>query len=111
MSRAIFNHHCQGRNKTATQFITSLYSLAENSEYGELKDDLRLYRSWNPRSVTVLALLNGPKLTLKKTKSLVRQREAVQEQQSLLQHSQEVDKLIDFLHKTSPFKGEGSQRG
>ena len=40
-----------------------------------------------------------PELTLKKANMLVRQHEAVQEQQSLLQHGPKVDKVIDSLHK------------
>ena len=38
--RALFNRRCQGQSETAEQFITSLYSLAENCEYGELKDQM-----------------------------------------------------------------------
>lgn len=38
-----------------------------------------------------------PELTLEKAKMLVQQREAVQEQQSLLQHGQKVDKSINSL--------------
>ena len=62
------------------------------------------------RSVTV-HLQMDPELTLEKAKMFVRQREAVQEQQSLLQHGQKVDKVIDSLHKTPSFKGKGSHRG
>lgn len=51
-----------------------------------------------------------PELTLEKAKTLVRQREVVQEQQSLLQHGQKVDKSIDSLQRTPPFRGKGSQR-
>ena len=36
-------------------------------------------------------------LTLEKAKTLVRQRDAVQEQQILLKHGQKEDKLVDFL--------------
>ena len=43
-------------------------------------------------------------------KTLVRQREVVQEQQSLLQHGLQVDKVIDSLHKTPPFKGKRLHR-
>ena len=37
---ALFNHRCQGQSETAEEFITSLYSLAENCEYSELKDQM-----------------------------------------------------------------------
>ena len=36
--RAQFNRHCQGESESAEQFITSLYHLAENCEYGDLRD-------------------------------------------------------------------------
>ena len=45
-------------------------------------------------------------LTLKKAKTLVRQREAVQEQQILLKHGQKEDKSIDFLRQGVPSEGK-----
>ena len=111
--RAIFNRRCQGQNETAEQFITSLYSLGENCEYRELKDQMirdRIVVGIRDQSQSA-RLQMDPELTLEKAKTLVRQREAVQKQQSLLQHGPKVDKVIDSLHKTLPFKGKGSHRG
>ena len=109
---ALFNHRCQGQSETAEEFIPSLYSLAENCEYGELKDQMirdRIVVGIRDQSQSA-RLQMDPELTLEKAKTLVRQREAVQEQQSLLQHGQKVDKSIDSLHRTPPFRGKGSQR-
>ena len=50
-----------------------------------------------------------PELTLEKAKVLVRQRETVQEQQSLLQDGQKVDKSINSLHRTPLFRSKGLQ--
>ena len=38
--RARFNQRCQGESKSAEQFIMSLYNLAENCEYSDLKDQM-----------------------------------------------------------------------
>ena len=38
--RARFNQRSQGESETAEQFITSLYSLAEDCEFGVLKEQL-----------------------------------------------------------------------
>ena len=83
---ALFNCRCQGQSETAEQFITSLYSLVENCEYGELKDqmihDCIVMGICDQSHSTRLQI--DPELTLEKAKTLMRQREAVQEQQSLL---------------------------
>ena len=49
-------------------------------------------------------------LTLEKATTLVRQCEAVQEQQILLKHSQKVDKSIGFLRQGFPSKGNAPPR-
>lgn len=38
--RAKFNRRCQGNTESAEQFITSLYNLAEDCAYGDLKDEM-----------------------------------------------------------------------
>lgn len=91
------------------QFITSLYSLAENC--GELKDQMirdRIVVGIRDQSQSA-RLQMDPELTLEKAKTLVRQREAVQEQQSLLQYGQKEDKSVDFLQRKPPFKGKVAQ--
>ena len=79
--RAVFNRCCQGQNETVEQFITSLYSLVENCEYRELKDQMICdHIVFGIRDQSHSAHLQmDPELTLEKVKMLVRQREAVQE--------------------------------
>ena len=38
--RARFNRHCQGEDETAKEFITALFTLAENCNYGDLREEL-----------------------------------------------------------------------
>uniref|UniRef100_A0A1X7T343 Retrotransposon gag domain-containing protein n=1 Tax=Amphimedon queenslandica TaxID=400682 RepID=A0A1X7T343_AMPQE len=38
--RARFNKRCQGSEEPVEQFITSLYSLAEGCEYGDLRETM-----------------------------------------------------------------------
>ena len=40
VERAQFNRRCQSDGESVEQFITSFYSLAENCEFGALKDEL-----------------------------------------------------------------------
>ena len=67
--------------ESVEQFITSLYTLAENCDYGDLKDQMI-------RDHIVVGIRNQAQserhqmdagLTLEKAKTLVRQRETVQE--------------------------------
>ena len=110
---ANFNCRCQGHNETEEQFITCLYRLAENSEYCKLKDQMihnHIVVGVRDLSLSVHLQMDS-ELTVVKVQMLVRQHEAVQTQQSLLQHGQKVDTLIDFLRNAPPIKRIGSQRG
>ena len=40
--RGRFNQFCQGETETAKQFITSLYNLAVDCEFGELKEKYQI---------------------------------------------------------------------
>ena len=73
IERAIFNRHCQGQKEIVEQFITSLYSLAENCEYRELKDQMiRNHIVVGIRDQSQSACLQmDPELTLEKAKTLV----------------------------------------
>ena len=84
--RARFNRRNQLESESAEQFITVLYSLAENCEYGTLKDEMirdRLVVGIRDISLSE-RLQMDPDLTLEKAKKTIRQREAVHEQQKLL---------------------------
>ena len=94
--------------ESVEQFITSLYTLAENCDYGDLKDHMI-------RDHIVVGIRNQAQserlqmdagLTLEKAKTLVRQREAVHKQQILLKHGQKEEKSINFLRQGVPSKGK-----
>ena len=106
--RARFNRRCQAVGKSVEQFITSLYTLAENCDYGDLQDQMirnRIVVGIRDQSQSERLQMDAG-LNLEKAKTLVRQREAVQEQQILLKHGQKEDKSIDFLRQRVPSKGK-----
>ena len=84
--RARFNQRCQGETETAEQFITSLYNLATDYEFGELKEQLirdRIVVGIRDSSLST-KLQMDPNLTLENAKRLVCQQEAVRGQQAIL---------------------------
>ena len=110
--RARFNRRCQAAGETAEQFITSLYTLAESCDYGDLKDQMirdRIVVGIRDQSQSERLQMDAD-LTLEKAKTLVRQREAVHEQQVLLKTGQKEDKSIDFLRQKTAFRGKAPQR-
>ena len=84
--RAHFNRRRQGPNESIEQFITSLYQLAETCEYGGLKVQLIRDRIVVGIRDQLLSerLQQDSELTLKKAKTITRQREAIHEQQVIL---------------------------
>ena len=74
--RARFNHRIQQEGESAEQYIASLYNLAESCEYGTMKSELIR----DPERLQA-----DEKLTLDKAKKAIRIKEAVHEQQELLQ--------------------------
>ena len=106
--RARFNRCCQAVGESVEQFITSLYTLAENCDYSDLKDQMI-------HDCIVVGICDQAQserlqkdagLTLDKAKTLVQQCKSVQEQQILLKHGQKEDKSIDFLRQGVPSKGK-----
>ena len=94
--RERYNHQDQQEEESVEQFITSLYSLLENYKYGELKEEMiwdRLVGIWD--SVLSERLQMDETLMLDKAKKLVRQREAVKEQQSQLKQGEETS--VDYV--------------
>ena len=80
--RAKFNRRDQGEGESAEQYITCLYSLVENCDYGALKDDLlrdRIVVGIKDKTLSENLQMDAT-LTLEKAKTQVRQKEAVQEQ-------------------------------
>ena len=97
--RAKFNRRCQGDTESAEQFITSLYNLVEDCDYGELKDQMirdRIVVGIRDRALSEKLQMDAD-LTLEKAKIQVRQREAVHEQSQILKHPAE-DKIIARVH-------------
>ena len=110
--RARFNQRNQEAGESAEQFITSLYSLADNCAYGDLKDDLirdRIVVGIRDKALSERLQLD-PELTLEKAKQIVRQREAVQEQQQILKNgtSLKEEKLVDSLRQSKSNRSKGA---
>ena len=103
--RACFNRRVQNVGESVEQFITSLYVLAENCAYGELKSEMirdRIVVGIRDKALSERLQLD-PDLTLDSAKSKVRQREAVHEQQTVLQQStiKEEKSLDEMKHRDS----------
>ena len=84
--RARFNRRNQAPGETSEQYIMELYKLAEDCEYGAMKEEMirdRLVVGIRDKVLSERLQLD-PKLTLESAKKAVRQREAVKEQQQTL---------------------------
>ena len=81
--RARFNRICQKQDESVEQFITCLYQLSENCAYGDLRDEMirdRIVVGIRDEAMSQKLQLDAD-LTLESAKKMVRQREAVREQQ------------------------------
>ena len=87
IERARFNRCCQTEGESVEQFITTVYNLADNCEFGALTDELIRNRIIVGISDNALSerMQIVPDLMLEKAKRMVRQREDVQKQQEILQ--------------------------
>lgn len=91
--RARFNQRNQLGGETVEQYIMELYKLAESCNYGEMTDEMirdRLVVGIRDGALSQRLQLD-PTLTLEKAKKMVRQQEAVGEQQQLLKGTAAVD--------------------
>ena len=111
--RARFNRRSQQPDESAETFITSLYSLAENCAYGDLRDQMirdRIVVGIRDSTLSERLQLD-PELTLEKAKTLVRQREAVHEQQSILRGgAPKQESTIDFVKRKPSWRGRVPQK-
>jgi len=83
---ARFNRRSQMPGESVEQYIVELYNLAEHCNYGNLTSEMirdRLVVGIQDLSLSERLQLD-PELTLEKAKKVVRQREAVKEQQQVL---------------------------
>ena len=88
--RASFNLRTQRQGETAEEFITSIYILAADCQYGNLRDKMIRDRLVVGESST--------RPCLKKAKQIVRQREAVQKQQTILHRGEQPSEtMVSYL--------------
>ena len=98
--RAQFNSRSQKEGETTEQFITSLYQLIEDCDYDNLKDQMirdRIVVGIRDKALSQRLRMDS-ELTLEKAKTLSHQREAIQEQQVLL-NSTPTTREIDFIRR------------
>ena len=108
--RARFNRRHQQEGETAEQYIMELYRLAENCDYGPLKDEMirdRLVVGIRDAALSQQLQLDA-ELTLDKAKTKVRQREAVGEQQKELKGISDGGTNLETVRSHRPFRTKGS---
>ena len=103
--RARFNRRNQLDGETAEQYIMELYRLAESCDYGDLKDEMIRDRLVVGIRDAVLSqqLQLDPDLTLEKAKKMVRQREAVHDQQQVLKGVSNEAHVVEELRTKGRF--------
>ena len=97
--RAVFNRRQQAEGETAEQYIAALYNLASNCNYGELQNEMIRDRLVVGIRNSLLSeqLQMDAELTLEKAKKLIRQKEAIHGQQSILHRSESTASPIDAV--------------
>ena len=106
--RARFNRRNQQPGESAEQYIMALYSLAANCEYRTLESEMirdRLVVGIRDAALSERLQLDA-ELTLEKAKKSIRQREAVKEQQTILDGTNGAAN-VDAMHNN---RGRGGQR-
>jgi len=99
--RARFNRRVQEHEESVEQFITSLYSLSENCQYGELKDEMirdRIVVGIQDSALSERFQMDEM-LSLDKAKKMVRQKEVFKEQQNVLKQGEKTS--LDFVKSDS----------
>ena len=89
--RARFNRRQQEDGETVEYFISSLYQLSEDCQYGNMRNELirdRLVVGIHDVQLSE-RLQTDENLTLDKAKKVIRQRDAVREQQSILKRRED----------------------
>ncbi len=107
LERARFNRCCQGPDESVEQFITSLYALSENCSYADLRNEMirdRIVVGIRDHKLSERLQLDSD-LNLEKAKTLVRQREAVQEQQGALRGNPRLELSVDYVRRKPQGKG------
>ena len=106
IERVKFNRRGQRPDEPAEQFIASLYNLAADCNFGNLKDELIRDRIVVGIRNSALSeqLQSDPDLTLERAKTLVRQREAIRDQQQFLKPSSDTSASVEAVKSTQKFK-------
>ncbi len=97
--RARFNQRVQQTNEPVDNFITALYALAENCNYGALHDQLlrdRLVVGLRDRTLSERMQLDRDR-TLEKTINMARQSEVIKNQQTDLRGESRSGAEIDAV--------------
>ena len=111
--RARFNRRSQLPEESAEQFIISLYGLADGCEYGDLKEEMirdRIVVGIRDKTLSERMQLDA-KLTLETAKTLVRQREAVHEQQQILRGVPKQELAVDAIQPRHKPRATPWERG
>ena len=99
--RARFNRRSQLEGESVEEFITALYQLVENCDYGTLQDEMirdRIVVGIKDSTLSQRLQMDAD-LTLEKAKTTVRQREAVKEHSSLLGSTLKIEKSVDYVQR------------
>jgi len=102
IERTKFNRHCQLSEEPAEQFVASLYNLATDCQYGELKCKMicdRIVIGIRDSSLSE-QLQMDPELTVERAKTIVRQREAVCEKQCVFKGNRVEPSLFEAVSRT-----------
>ena len=99
-----FNRRNQLPDESVDLFITEVHRLEDNCEFGEMKEDL--IRDCLVVGIRDHALSERlqmePDLTLDKAKRLIRQRDAVKEQQEILKVTTKEESTLGAVNKKPP---------
>lgn len=116
--RAQFNKRNQLEGESAEQYITALYQFAERCEYGNFKSEMIKDRLVVGIRDTALSekLQMDPGLTLEKGQRLIRQWEAVHEQQDTLKDPKKNSSLtsehsLDYVKNSVNARGSHKGKG
>ena len=94
--RARFNRRSQQPGESAEDYISALYNLAENCEYGTMREEMirdRLVVGIRDDALSERLQLNA-KLTLEEAKVKIRQKEAVHEQNETLKGADKANPIV-----------------
>jgi len=111
IERAKFNRRFQLPEEPADQFVATLYNLATDCQYRDLKNEIIRDRIVvGIRDVSLSERLQmDPGLTLQKAKTIFHQREAIRDQQCVIK-GHRVDSSIDAVSRTPRTKSRRSYK-